>query len=287
MTTHFSLGAPHDFRAGLAHWRFGRGPDVVLVHGWPLHSATFRHVVPLLAKRFTVHLFDLPGVGASPARGAPSFVSHAPALREAIDALGLQSYALLAHDSGGFVARLVAVDDPRVRGLVLGGTEIPGHRPRLVEAYVRLSRAPGFREALLAMLRVGPVRRSRFGFGGCFTDPSYVDGEFGDLFVRPLFASRRASDGHIALLRTLDFADIDALASVHARTRAPVLCIWGTEDPFFPIDRARAMTREFAGSAELVAIEGAKTFAHEDHPEAFAAAATAFLSRCLARAVAA
>src|SRR5262245_22432532 len=39
----------------LAYRRFGRGPDVVLVHGWPLHSATFRCVVPMLANDFTLH----------------------------------------------------------------------------------------------------------------------------------------------------------------------------------------------------------------------------------------
>src|SRR5262245_53887289 len=47
----------------LAYRRFGQGPDVVLVHGWPLHSATFRRLVPLLADAFTCHLFDLPGAG--------------------------------------------------------------------------------------------------------------------------------------------------------------------------------------------------------------------------------
>ena len=47
----------------LAYWRFGRGPDVVLIHGWPLHSATFRRIVPAFAPQLTVHLFDLPGTG--------------------------------------------------------------------------------------------------------------------------------------------------------------------------------------------------------------------------------
>jgi pimeloyl-ACP methyl ester carboxylesterase len=62
--------------------------------------------------------------------GAPiDFVSHAQSLRKAIDAMGISSYALLAHDSGGFVACLTAAEDPRVTALVLS-TEISATRPR-------------------------------------------------------------------------------------------------------------------------------------------------------------
>jgi pimeloyl-ACP methyl ester carboxylesterase len=44
----------------LAYWRFGTGPDVVAIHGWPLHAATYRNVLPHLVDRFCVHLVDLP-----------------------------------------------------------------------------------------------------------------------------------------------------------------------------------------------------------------------------------
>jgi hypothetical protein len=30
----------------LTYYRFGQGPDVVMIHGWPLHSATFRSTSP-------------------------------------------------------------------------------------------------------------------------------------------------------------------------------------------------------------------------------------------------
>ena len=72
--------------ARLATWRFGRGPDLLLIHGWPLGAATFRHLAPLLADDFTVHVVDLPGAGAT-ARD-PSvpldMVSQARTLRRAL-----------------------------------------------------------------------------------------------------------------------------------------------------------------------------------------------------------
>src|SRR5262245_65264345 len=89
-----AFARPHEYVAvshgRLAYWRFGRGPDVVFVHGWPLHSATFRGIVPALARSFTLHLLDLPGTGHSEWDGPIDLASHAVTLRSAIDALGLR-----------------------------------------------------------------------------------------------------------------------------------------------------------------------------------------------------
>ena len=281
-----AFARPHDFirvaEGRLAYWRFGSGPDVVLIHGWPVHAATFRKIVPALSKQFTLHLFDLPGSGQTHWSGRIDFPSHAAAIRGAIDALGLTSHAILAHDSGGVTARLLAADDPRVFGLILGNTEIPGHHPPVVKLYAWISKHPSLSALVLKSMRIRAVRRSPLGFGGVFTDRAYVDGEFGDLFVRPLLASNELAEAQLELFRNLDFAMLDGLAAVHRRILAPVLCIWGTEDPFFPIGKARRMLEQFAGGAELVEIEQAKLFTHEDHPEAFAAHAATFLTQCFA-----
>jgi pimeloyl-ACP methyl ester carboxylesterase len=266
----------------LAYWRFGRGPDVVFIHGWPLHAATFRRLVPLLAEDFTLHLFDLPGTGKTEwDDDAPiDLASHATTARRAIEALHLSSYALLAHDSGGAIARMVAAGDERVSGIVMGNTDIPGHRPWLIRLLVLLQSSALTRGSLLKLMRSRLVRHSPLGFRGCFTDPTYVDGEFTELFLAPLFSSKRAAYGQLALLRTLDFGVLDRLVEAHAQIRAPVLCIWGPDDPFFPLAKARRMLSQFKSEATLVEIPGAKLFAHEDHPDAFAAFAKPFLQRC-------
>lgn len=277
---------PHSFvDAGaerLAYYRFGRGPDVVLVHGWPLHAATFRNIAPALAEEFTVHAFDLPGAGRSDARGPVGVDLHGATVRRAIDRLGLARFAYLAHDSGGAIARFAAKDDRRVRGMVLAGTEIPHHSSPMIQAYAAAARIPGVSRLIFAAMAIGAVRRSALGFGGCFRDPAYVDGEFGQLFVRPLIDSAKVAAAQLALLRSLDLRVLHSLEQVHARIAAPVLCIWGSDDPFFPIERARAMLPQFAGGATLVEIAGARLFTHEDHPQAFVAHAAPFLARCLA-----
>lgn len=43
----------------------GHGPDLVLLHGWSMHSGVWHPLIEGLAKRFTLHLVDLPGHGYS------------------------------------------------------------------------------------------------------------------------------------------------------------------------------------------------------------------------------
>jgi len=270
-----------DVRGGrLAYYRTGRGPHLVLVHGWPLHAATFRHVVPLLADRYTLHMFDLPGTGRTQWSGPLSFGASAEALAEALYAIDLDAYAIFGHDSGGAIARRIAASDARVRGLILEDTEIPHHRTPLLLALVALFRAPFAARVFPWALQRGAFRRSIFGFGSCFADPSYVDGDFADLFVRPL-ARPEISAPQMALGRSFDLAFVDALADVHRAITVPTVCIWGERDPYFRVDAARAMTRELPRGTRLVTIPRARLLPHEDHPRDVADAIRAFMERAV------
>lgn len=43
----------------------GHGPDLVMLHGWSMHSGVFTPLIDVLSSRFTVHAVDLPGHGQS------------------------------------------------------------------------------------------------------------------------------------------------------------------------------------------------------------------------------
>ena len=242
-------GQPHDWldvgHSRLAYWRFGQGPDLVFVHGWPLHSATFRKLVPWLSSSFTCHLFDLPGTGQTVSNeGAPVDIhSHATTVRSAIDLLRLERYALLAHDSGGLIARMVAADDERVTALVLGNTEIPDHTPLLVVLFALLAKRRGGSDLLGRMLGVRSLRRSFLAFGGCFDDLDQIEGAFHEFFVEPLISSPERARGQMGLLKTIDSHTVAGLAQVHARLRAPSLLIWGAGGPVFPARQSAAYAR--------------------------------------------
>lgn len=90
----------------------GRGPVLVLVHGWPITWWEFHKIMPSLAKSFTVIAFDLPGLGNStvPSSGGFTGKDTATRLHEAIVALGFGSkkISILGHDLGANIAYVYA-----------------------------------------------------------------------------------------------------------------------------------------------------------------------------------
>jgi haloacetate dehalogenase len=98
--------------------RSGSGPPLLLLHGFPQTHLMWRHVAPLLARRFTVICADLRGYGHS---GCPaSTPDHAPYAKRAMArdmvsvmaALGFPRFAIAGHDRGGRVAYRLALDHP-------------------------------------------------------------------------------------------------------------------------------------------------------------------------------
>jgi len=292
-TTAALQGAPRRFvevgHGRVALWSFGAAtsaPPVLLVHGWPLTGLTWRHVVPLLAQHTRVHVIDLPGVGQSPVGDLKDVKvdAHARAVREVIAALHAEDdrdLVVVGHDSGGAIARMAAADNPGVCGVVVGDSELPGHVPWQVKIYVGLVRL-GLGAALAAGMQVKVLRQGPLGTGGLFKDVATGDGEFRRLFLDVL-RDPVVRAGQLALAETTDSSFTADLAAVHARIHCPTLCIWGTDDPFFPIAGARAMLPTFKGGARLTEIAGGKLFVHEDCADAFVVSVVEFLGTLLHR----
>ncbi|WP_394843604.1 alpha/beta hydrolase [Pendulispora brunnea] len=281
---------PHDVidvgHSRIAHWRFGRGPDLLFVHGWPLHAATFRHLVPRLAARFSCHLIDLPGTGHTTSESNPpiGLMEHAETVRRVVDKLGLSRFAYVAHDSGGSAVRLAAKGDARVAGMVLGNTEIPGHHPWLIETAMKgLRIVPGALRLYGACLRMEWFRNSMCAFGSFFTDPRSIEGEFREWFVQPMLDAHPVLEGQMRLLQRFDPRVVDDLAEVHRHLEAPTLLIWGSRDTLFPLAKAKVMADQFRGGAQLKVLPDAGLLGHEDRAEEFLGHAEPFLSSCFER----
>jgi pimeloyl-ACP methyl ester carboxylesterase len=267
----------------LAYYRFGSGPDLVFLHGWPLNGATFRGLVAQLADQFTCHVFDLPGLGHTVCRPKTPvhLAGHVDCVQRAVRALGLTEYALVGESSGGFVARLVAATDPRVRGVVLGNTPMPGPVNSFVAFQWYLLGVPGSGMLMRRLLQWSAYRRSSFGFRRCFETPAYADGDFYELVIAPSLASRRAIEASRSLFRSFDFAAMsEAQVATHPRIRAATLLVWGAGDPVFRIERVRETLPQFQGRARLAEIPGGRMFAHEERAVDFAAHARPFLAAC-------
>jgi haloalkane dehalogenase len=265
--------------ARLAYRVMGDGPALVLVHGYPVHGETWRKILPELARRFTCYVPDLPGLGLTEWRADTDFTfhGHAANLRRWIDALGLASYDLAAHDTGATVARCLAdADQTRVRRLTLINTEMPGHRPPWIPLYRHLAALPGASLNFGMLMRLRWFRRTPMGFGGCFVDRDLIEGDFKTRFVDPLLTSSRRLHGSLRYLRGIGWDVVDGMRAVHARLRMPVQLVWGMDDPTFPAPLARAMAEQFPTPAPFVPIERAALLPHEERPETVLAALLAF-----------
>ena len=96
----------------------GKGPPLLLLHGYPQTNVMWHRVAPALAERFTIVIPDLPGYGWSAVPAADA--EHAPYTKRAMaavmvelmDALGFVRFGIAGHNRGGRVAYRLALDHP-------------------------------------------------------------------------------------------------------------------------------------------------------------------------------
>ena len=106
----------------IAYDQHGDGSPVLLIHGIPTSNLLWRKVMPVLAETHQVFAPDLLNYGKSdkPADANVSIEAQSRLIVKFMDQLELESADIVAHDIGGGVAQLIAVNYPaRVRKLVL------------------------------------------------------------------------------------------------------------------------------------------------------------------------
>jgi pimeloyl-ACP methyl ester carboxylesterase len=106
----------------------GRGPTIVLLHGYAETSRMWRPLMPRLASSFTVIAPDLPGIGGSAIPNDGLDMAHAASRVHAlVKQLGLGKAAVVGHDIGLMVAYAYAAQYPDdVDKLVLMDAFLPG-----------------------------------------------------------------------------------------------------------------------------------------------------------------
>jgi pimeloyl-ACP methyl ester carboxylesterase len=263
-----------DDGVGLAVVVTGRGPGLVLVHGFGGAKEDFADHVAALARDHTVVVFDHRGHGASdkPAdRAAYSLERLARDVLLVADAAGLSGFRLLGHSMGGMVARKVVLRAPeRVEALVMMGTSagpIPGFDPALMEAAAEVAFTRG-KDALRELLDLADpldtpayqrVLAERPGYQE-FADQKWADLSevmWGALAIELGYQS----DDHAVLGATL---------------RCPLLVLVGEQDTPF-VEASHRLARAVI-HAELVVIPDAGHSPQFENPDAWFGTLTRFLA---------
>jgi pimeloyl-ACP methyl ester carboxylesterase len=269
------LGKQGSTSAGeVAYEVFGEGPPVVLVHGTPMRSYLWRNIVPALAERHSVYVYDLLGYGES-AKGEGqdvSKVAQARLLGELIEVWGLDAPAIAGHDiGGGIVLRahlLEGVSFSRIA--VLDSVVLTPwlSEPRSSTWHVR--EYAGAYEAMPDHL-----------FGAFFSaylgeTNSNLGGDAFEAYLAPWLGEegRRAFVRQALQVEERHTGEIEPrLASVEV----PVLVVWGEKDGWLDPSLAPRLRKEIPGS-ELKLIQEGGHFVQEDAPEEIAKALAGFFS---------
>jgi pimeloyl-ACP methyl ester carboxylesterase len=114
--------------SGIYYRMAGTGPALILLHGYAQTSRMWNGIMPELAKRFTVIVPDLPGIGQSdiPATGL-DMTTAAKRIHLLVRSLGVTRARVVGHDIGLMVAYAYAAQFPaEVDKLVEMDAFLPG-----------------------------------------------------------------------------------------------------------------------------------------------------------------
>jgi len=123
-----SFGTARVHGAVLHFAKAGRGPALILLHGFPQDWNAWRPIMARLAKRYTVVAPDLRGIGQSTA-GSVKFdaATMATDAHELARVLKLDRPYVVGHDIGGMVAHAYARMFPEdLRGAMILDVAVPG-----------------------------------------------------------------------------------------------------------------------------------------------------------------
>ena len=259
--------------------RAGHGHPIVLLHGWPEFSRTWKHNIPALARHFDVIAPDLRGFGATRRKGLPPPAGTPPELlardlADLIDALGLARIAIVSHDVGAFAAQAFAhAYRDRVSALFFFNVPYAGIGGRwfepgpLGEIWYQ-----GFHQTGMAAALVGSSRQAcRLYLQHFLTHWSHRKDAFDDdleAWVDTFLANDNLQGGFdwykgvAAYRRRIAAGEVPPLPRIQAPTRE----LWGRHDPIIKFAWSDRLG-EYFEHIEISAAEGSGHFVHVEEPD--------------------
>jgi haloacetate dehalogenase len=271
--------------------RYGKGPAILMVHGFPRTSLMWRFLAPQLAKNHTVICVDLRAYGQS---GVPASTrDHFPyskramanELVEVMSQLGFPTFTLIGHDRGGRVSYRLALDHPNaverlavfdVIPILEGWARSDAHFAQTYWPWILLAqKAPLPENYLLGAPEA--VFHDPFGQGSF--DREILD-EYVSTYRDPARVHGICEEYRAAA--TIDVEHDRADKEAGARIECPMLHLWaqgGPLDTFYGKEGGPlGLWRQWAPRADGQAMKGGHFFP-EENPEDTAAIVTRFLAR--------
>jgi pimeloyl-ACP methyl ester carboxylesterase len=271
--------------------RCGRGPTLVLLHGWPEFWLTWRPVMDLLGNHFDMIAPDLRGFGKSGhPNPAPSDQVgadvHARDLKGLLDRLQIDRFGIVSHDVGAYIAQILGRSDPeRLSGLFFFDCPYPGVGNRWTQPeHLKEIWYQSFHQQPWAASMVGASRETcRTYFKHFLSHWSARPGAFDDVLEQWVdnFMSRGNLQGGFNWYLSNNAARIAIMqgkAPPVAPVTVPTKVCWGGEDRVIKAEWGDRLGEYFT-NLDFAPMAGLGHFPHKEDPERAAEAIRAFFER--------
>ncbi|WP_315874655.1 alpha/beta fold hydrolase [Thermocoleostomius sinensis] len=251
-------------------------PPVVLLHGLPSQSYSWRHVLPALANQgFRAIAPDWIGFGFSDKPDRRDFAytpdAYITALADWLQALKLDRFSLVVQGFVGSVGLQYALRHPdQIERLAIFNA------PLSPDAKLPWKMKQLGLPLLGDMLTQDPllVDRTLEGGGGYQVEDKDLD-----VYRRPFLKSSDAGRALLAVVKNLQLTNaLSEIQSGLATWQQPTLIAWGSRDPWLPVATAQAVVSSLP-TAEFVELEEVGHYPQEDWHEKVNEALLTFLRR--------
>jgi pimeloyl-ACP methyl ester carboxylesterase len=251
----------------------GDGPTAVFVHGAFVSPYFWRDVVEQLASDRRCVAYSLPCHGRTEINpdhdlGLPG---HGKVIEALCNALEVYQIDLFSNDTFGAVSQTFAAENQQsLRTLVLTNCEckdvLPANDP-LPQLVGELA-AKGELAALIVANAHNPEgARGEAGLGRLHQWPDKLSEETIEGYAKPHQLTEEAAREIERFLLALDPQDLIALEPRLRELKVPTLVVWGTDDPFFPLELGYWLRDTIPGCEQLIEVEGGKLFWPSERPD--------------------
>jgi len=253
----------------IAYVERGAGPVALFLHAHPLNGFQWRGALGRLATHRRCIAPDFLALGYTRVAAGQSVAPAAQAamLIALLDKLAISSVDLIASDSGGAVAQLIAAQHPqRVRTLLLTNCdEEHDSPPPTLKPLIALARAGKSTDVFPGWLADKDSARLAFG-GAVYADPTILTDEAIDFYFSPLVRTPEQRALVDASLVGFEPNPLAGIGPALKRCKAPTRIVWGADDPIFSPDSPDRLDRSFGNSRGVRRLAGCKTFWPEEFP---------------------
>lgn len=262
-------------------------PTIVLLHGYPSSSHTYRELIPMLARSYHVIAPDYLGSGYSahpdPETAPYTFDRLADFVEGLLGELGLQHYTLYMQDFGAPVGFRLMERNPKAVDAILvqnANAYLDGLTPKRREFFrgARDDRSPEHAAQLFAFTGREAIIDKQYLRD---VPPDKRDIMSPDAWTHDLAFLATEKDRKIQVQLFQDYQNnIDRYPAWQALMREhqfPALIVWGKNDPAFIAAGAEAYLRDLP-NAELHLID-AGHFAVEEQPQQVAQYILGFMAK--------